>query len=65
MLKKHLDSQIAFRGEETGIKFFRKFYPSYIRGIRGGAEYRHKLVTEIKYNKIVDLLDEISLNAQS
>lgn len=59
MLKKHLDFQISFRGEETGIKFFRKFYPTYIRNIRGGAEYRHKLVTELNYNKITSVLNEI------
>lgn len=64
MLKKHLDFQISFRGEETGIKFFRKFYPSYIRNFRGGAEYRHNLVTELNYNNIVEILNEISLNAR-
>ena len=63
MLKKHLDSQISFRGEETGIKFFRKFYPAYIRNIRNGAEYRHSLITELNYNKILNILDEILLNA--
>ena len=63
MLKKHLDFQISFRGEETGIKFFRKFYPAYIRNIRKGAEYRHRLITELNYNKILNILDEISLNA--
>ena len=26
MLRRHLDMQIAFRGEDVGIKFFRKFY---------------------------------------
>ena len=64
MLRRHLDEQIAFRGEETGIKFFRKFYPSYIRNVRGGAEYRHKLVTELDYKKIQLLLDELLLNAR-
>ena len=63
MLKKHLDFQIAFRGEETGIKFFRKFYPTYIRNIRGGGEYRHRLVTELNYNNIVSILNEIVENA--
>ena len=64
MLRRHLDEQIAFRGEETGIKFFRKFYPCYIRNVRGGAEYRHKLVTELNYKKIQLLLDELLLNAR-
>lgn len=64
MLKKHLDFQISFRGEETGIKFFRKFYPTYIRNIRGGGEYRHRLVTELNYDNIVSILNEILLNAR-
>jgi tRNA-dihydrouridine synthase B len=63
MLKKHLDFEISFRGEENGIKFFRKFYPCYIKGIRGGAEYRHKLVTELNYDKIISILKEIVQNA--
>ncbi len=65
MLKKHLDSEIAFRGEETGIKFFRKFYPCYIKNIRGGAEYRHRLVTELNYKNIISILDEILLNEKN
>ena len=63
MLKKHLDFQIAFRGEETGIKFFRKFYPTYIRNIRGGGDYRHRLVTELNYDNIVAILNKILANA--
>ncbi len=59
MLKKHLDFEIAFRGELNGIKFFRKFYPCYIRNIRGGGEIRHKLVTELNYKNIIKTLDEI------
>ena len=59
MLKKHLNLEIAFRGELNGIKFFRKFYPCYIRNIRGGGEFRHKLVTELNYDNIIKILDEI------
>ena len=62
MLKNHLDNEIAFRGELNGIKFFRKFYPCYIKNIRGGAELRHKLVTELNYNNIISILKEICNN---
>ena len=62
MLKRHLDFEIQFRGELNGIKFFRKFYPCYIRNIRGGGEYRHKLVTELNYKNIIATLDEIINN---
>ena len=63
MIRRHLDMQIAFRGEENGIKFFRKFYPCYIRNFRGGSEFRHKLVTELKYDNIISILDEIEQHA--
>lgn len=63
MIKKHLNEEITFRGEENGIKFFRKFYPCYIRNIRGGAEYRYRLVTELNYDKIISILEEIVANA--
>ena len=64
MLKKHLDEEIAFRGLETGIIFFRKFYPCYIKNIRGSAEYRHRLVTELNYDNILKILKEILQNGQ-
>lgn len=63
-LKSHLNSEISHRGEENGIKFFRKFYPYYIKGIRGGGTYRGKLVTENNYDTIIKLLDEIVENEQ-
>lgn len=59
VLKEHLDKETAFRGELNGIKFFRKFYPYYIKGIKGASEYRGKLVTEENYTKIIQLLEEI------
>lgn len=63
MIRRHLDMQIAFRGEENGIKFFRKFYPCYIRNFRGGSEFRHRLVTELKYDNIISILQEIEQHA--
>lgn len=63
MIKRHLDMQIAFRGEENGIKFFRKFYPCYIRNFRGGSEFRHRLVTELNYDNIISILKEIEQHA--
>lgn len=60
ILKNHLDSEIALRGEDIGIKFCRKFYPYYIKGVQGASIYRQKLVSELDYGVIMDTLDEIS-----
>ncbi len=59
LLKEHLDMEMKLRGDEVGLKFVRKFYPYYIKGIRGGAEYRYNLVREESYSNIMNILNEI------
>lgn len=59
VLKEHLDLEIAHRGEVNGIKFVRKFYPYYIRGVKGAPNYRFRLVTEDDYDTILKILKEI------
>ncbi len=59
LLKRHLDEEIALRGENVGLKFVRKFYSYYIRGIKSAAGIRHLLVTEDNYDKIIEILEEI------
>lgn len=59
ILKQHLDMEIALRGEENGIKFTRKFYPFYIKGVRGSSEFRYNLVRENSYSKIIEILNRI------
>lgn len=59
MLKWHLDEEIKLRGEQVGIKFFRKFYPYYIAGIKNAAKIRSILVTEDNYDKILKTLNQL------
>ena len=58
-LKKHLDGEISYRGENVGIKFFRKFYPYYISKTRNASALRGMLVIEEDYNKITEILGSI------
>lgn len=59
IMKLHLDEEIKLRGENLGIKFFRKFYPYYISGIRNAAKIRAVMVVEEDYNKILACIDYI------
>ena len=59
LLKEHLNEEIKLRGELGGIRFTRKFYPYYIRGVHGAPSLRHALVTEDNYDKIINILDSI------
>lgn len=61
MLKTHLDEEITLRGESVGIKFFRKFYPFYIAGVKNAAKIRSILVTEEDYDKIQLVLNELPI----
>ena len=58
-LKKHLDSEIEYRGYDVGIKFFRKFYPYYISKIKNASAIRGLLITEMNYDKIMEVLGAI------
>ncbi len=58
-LRKHLYNEIELRGEITGIKFVRKFYPYYISGIRNAAKYRSILVTTEDIKEIETVLNYI------
>ncbi len=60
LLKEHLDQEIKLRGELAGIRFTRKFYPFYIKGVHGAPALRHALVTEDCYDKIINILDSIN-----
>lgn len=59
MLKFHLDEEIKLRGEITGIKFMRKFYPYYLSGFQNAKQLRTKLVLEEDYEKIITILNNI------
>ena len=59
ILKEHLNQEIALRGKNVGIKFFRKFYPCYIAGIKNAAKVRSVLVREENYETIMSLLDSV------
>ena len=60
ILKEHLDEEIKLRGENTGIKFVRKFYPYYISGLKNAAKIRSLLVREENYDNIINILNRIS-----
>ena len=59
IMKRHLDEEIKLRGENLAIKFFRKFYPFYISGIRNAAKIRSVMVVEEDYNKILEYIEYI------
>jgi tRNA-dihydrouridine synthase B len=63
MLLTHLNEEIKLRGEGVAIKFFRKFYPYYIAGIRNASKIRGVLVLEENYDKILEYIDYIRNNS--
>ncbi len=61
-LKQHIQKEIFYRGEYPAMKFMRKFYAHYIRGVRNAAAIRDVLVREEEINKVLEYLDGIAKN---
>ncbi len=59
MLQRHLNEEIALRGENVGIKFMRKFYPYYFAGFKNAKQLRTQLVVEEDYENIIKMLKEL------
>ncbi len=61
-VKKHLLYGIEWKGERIGILEMRKHYTNYFKGLKNIKYYRMKLVTELKIDNILNILDEINEN---
>ncbi|MBP3821188.1 tRNA dihydrouridine synthase DusB [bacterium] len=59
IMKHHLEEEIKLRGESVAIKFFRKFYPFYISGVKNASKIRGVLMTEENYLKLLDYFEYI------
>lgn len=57
--KAHLNYEIEMRGENTGIKFMRKFYPYYISKIHQATKLRSKLMVSEDIKEIYEILNII------
>ncbi|MCQ2738754.1 MAG: tRNA dihydrouridine synthase DusB [bacterium] len=64
-IKRHLQNEIEFRGEDIGIKFTRKFYPYYVNGFHGAGQIRGMLVQMNNKDEIFKLLDKIQFEYYS
>lgn len=56
LVLKQYEYAIAYHGEHTGIKMMRKHLCAYTKGIRGGAEFRNRIV---RINDYQDIQNEV------
>ena len=59
IMKQHLQQEIDLRGENVGVKFFRKFYPFYISSVPNASKYRGILIKEDSYKKLQEYFSYI------
>lgn len=57
--KKHLAKSIEWKGERKGVLEMRRHYTNYFRGINNFKPFRMKLVEEMEYDKLLEILDEV------
>jgi len=60
ILKKHMEKEIFYRGEQNAVRFMRKFYSHYIRGVKNAASLRDTLVRIESLPEIYKILNEVS-----
>ncbi len=56
--REHLTAAASKRGEKRGVQATRRYLTGYIRGVRGAAELRRRLVVTDTLQGCLDLLDE-------
>lgn len=61
----HCEKEIDYRGEIHGIKFMRKFFGWYIKGIRDATRYREKLVRVENLEDLKAIFNEILLTQEN
>jgi tRNA-dihydrouridine synthase B len=55
---KHTRLEIEYKGEEVGIKFMRKFFGYYIKGIQGASKLRGELVRVSSYKDLITIFEK-------
>lgn len=56
----HTKNEVKYRGEESGIRFMRKFFPYYVKNIKNAGKYRFKLVKCNQLEEVEKIFDEIN-----
>jgi nifR3 family TIM-barrel protein len=59
MAKRHLNMEVEYRGEYTGIREMRKHIAWYIRGMKNAARIRDAVFRMETSDEIIDLLDKV------
>ncbi|MBN2017104.1 MAG: tRNA dihydrouridine synthase DusB [Candidatus Cloacimonetes bacterium] len=57
IMKEHFERSVAFYGESTAIKLFRKFVPFYTKGMTGSSHLRDLFNHLTTKNKIIDVIN--------
>jgi tRNA-dihydrouridine synthase B len=55
LTRRHLAGCVEVRGEGRAIRYMRRYYPGYIKGLPGGANLRHQLNRADSLSEVLDL----------
>ena len=58
----HTRREVEYRQEEFGIKFMRKFFAHYVKGIKNAAKYRFDLVRCETLTEVEEIFNQILCN---
>ena len=58
LCREHLHGNVAQRTERHGVRYTRRYYPGYLRGLFGAAQLRQRLNTAETLSEVLALYDE-------
>lgn len=63
LCREHLAANVEARGEKRAVRYMRRYYPGYLRGLRGGAQLRSRLNAADTLAEVLALYDEFEAQA--
>ena len=63
LCREHLAGNVEARGEARAVRYMRRYYPGYLKGLRGGAQLRSRLNAADTLAEVLALYDEYEAQA--
>jgi len=58
LCREHLEASVERRGQRRAVRYMRRYYPGYLKGLPGSATLRHRLNRADTLDEVLALFDE-------
>ncbi|MGF1464550.1 MAG: tRNA dihydrouridine synthase [Sandaracinaceae bacterium] len=65
LCREHLAACIAQRGEQRAVRYMRRYYPGYLKGLPGAAQARHRLNRADTRDEVLRVYDDVEASLEA